>query len=393
MTTKQIVHRGSGDPSSPVTALPHDDQDREGPQPGIGLCMSGGGYRAMLFHVGTLWRLNELGYLPKLARVSSVSGGSITAARLGLVWNKLDFDQTNVARAFGDEVVVPIRKLASHTVDLPAIALGAALPGVTVADLIKRAYKKYLFGDAKVSDLPIEGPGVPRFVLNAASVQTGALFRFEQAYVADWRIGINRKAPKEIPLAKAVAASAAFAPVLSPVVLDLDPAGFEDSPGADLREEPYTSRIVLTDGGNYDNLGLETVYKRLQTILVSDAVAALPAEGKPHGDWIRHGVRAVEMLLNQTVSLRKRQLVAAYELKQRQGAYWGIRSDLAHYQLADALPFDQQLAMRLSETPTRLESLDDDVQQGLINWGYVITDTAMRKHVEPGAARPARLPY
>lgn len=51
----------------------------EGLQPGIGLALAGGGFRATLFHCGTLWRLNELGYLQKLDRVSSVSAGSITA--------------------------------------------------------------------------------------------------------------------------------------------------------------------------------------------------------------------------------------------------------------------------------------------------------------------------
>ena len=56
----------------------------EGIQPGIGLAFSGGGFRATLFHLGSLWRLNELGYLPKLDRISSVSGGSITAGRLAV---------------------------------------------------------------------------------------------------------------------------------------------------------------------------------------------------------------------------------------------------------------------------------------------------------------------
>ena len=54
--------------ASPVTVVPtgstHDDPRR--PEEGIALCLSGGGYRAMLFHLGALWRLNELGYLPKL---------------------------------------------------------------------------------------------------------------------------------------------------------------------------------------------------------------------------------------------------------------------------------------------------------------------------------------
>src|SRR5687767_8979939 len=58
------------------------------PQKGTGLCLSGGGYRAMLFHTGVIWRLGELGILQKLDRISSVSGGSIVAALLGLQWNK-----------------------------------------------------------------------------------------------------------------------------------------------------------------------------------------------------------------------------------------------------------------------------------------------------------------
>ena len=48
------------------------------PDHGTALCLSGGGYRAMIFHVGVLWRLDEAGLLSQLDRVSSVSGGSIT---------------------------------------------------------------------------------------------------------------------------------------------------------------------------------------------------------------------------------------------------------------------------------------------------------------------------
>jgi NTE family protein len=66
----------------------------------VGLCLSGGGYRAMLFHLGALWRLNQLGYLAKLDRVSSVSGGSITAAALARRWGELSFDADQVATNF-----------------------------------------------------------------------------------------------------------------------------------------------------------------------------------------------------------------------------------------------------------------------------------------------------
>jgi len=45
---------------SPVRRLPTDPPG-DNPEPGVALCLSGGGYRAMVFHVGALWRLNELG--------------------------------------------------------------------------------------------------------------------------------------------------------------------------------------------------------------------------------------------------------------------------------------------------------------------------------------------
>src|ERR1044072_8486054 len=70
------------------------------PEDGVALCLSGGGYRAVVFHVGVLWRGNEPGLLPRLTRVSSVSGGSITAGVLGLHWGELSFDQAGVAQEF-----------------------------------------------------------------------------------------------------------------------------------------------------------------------------------------------------------------------------------------------------------------------------------------------------
>ena len=51
-------------------------------EPGIALAMSGGGFRAMLFHAGALMRLNELAFCRRSKRISSVSGGSISAGHL-----------------------------------------------------------------------------------------------------------------------------------------------------------------------------------------------------------------------------------------------------------------------------------------------------------------------
>ena len=75
---------------------------------GTALCLSGGGYRAMLFHLGALWRLNEFGILSELKRVSSVSGGSIAAGVLGSRWKHLEFTR-GVAQRFEELVAEPIR--------------------------------------------------------------------------------------------------------------------------------------------------------------------------------------------------------------------------------------------------------------------------------------------
>jgi NTE family protein len=118
---------------------------------GIALCLSGGGYRAMLFHVGSLWRLNEAGYLPRLDRISSVSGGSITAATLGDRWVPLDFDGAGVARDFNEWVVAPLRALASKTIDRGAVVRGVLLRG-SVGDRVADAYDEVLFDGRTLQD-------------------------------------------------------------------------------------------------------------------------------------------------------------------------------------------------------------------------------------------------
>src|SRR5437870_7075788 len=100
---------------SPVETIETDAPDRKSEE-GVALCLSGGGYRAMLFHTGALWRLNELGYLPRLSQVFSVSGGSIVAGTLARAWPDLEVSD-GVAANFTAAVVTPIRALADRTID------------------------------------------------------------------------------------------------------------------------------------------------------------------------------------------------------------------------------------------------------------------------------------
>ncbi len=368
----------------PVELLPQDSPSQP-PEPGMALCLSGGGYRAMLFHLGSFWRLYEANLLAGIERISSVSGGSITSAMVALQWSKLSFNPSGLRDDFVPYVVEPIRALARRTLDASSVFEGILLPG-SAADRVAGEYRQHLYGVATLQDLP----AAPRFVINASNVQSGVLWRFMKPYMRDYRVGEVRT--PRVELADAVAASSAFPPVLSPMELDLDPSDFTPGSGQDLQREPFTDRVVLTDGGVYDNLGLETAYKRYRTILCSDGGGKLEPEEEPKRDWARHSYRVLNMIHEQVTALRKRQLIASYVADRRDGAYWGIRTDIANYGLADALPCPLERTAELALTPTRLKRMKSELQQRLINWGYAVCDAALRKHVQPDLPRGA-FPY
>ena len=376
-------------PLSPVEHLPAPDEAGE-LREGMALCLSGGGYRAMLFHVGVLWRLNDARLLRGLKRISSVSGGSITAGVLGVNWLQLGFDELGLAKQFLEQVVQPLRGLAARTLDRGSVVGGILLPGMTISDFLASAYDRHLFHGATLQALPDDSQG-PRFVINATNVQSGALWRFMKPYMRDYRVGEVKR--PQVPLALAVAASSAFPPILSPVRLELGEEDFTPGSGLDLQRPPFTTDVYLSDGGVYDNLGLETAWKSYRTILVSDAGGKMQAEEEPKTDWARHAVRVLDLVDNQVRSLRKRQLIDSYVRKDRQGAYWGIRTDIADYEIADALPCPFERTLALAETPTRLKRVDAGLQERLINWGYAVCDAALRKHVDPQLQKPDGFPY
>lgn len=385
-------HDAATGPMLPVVddarATPPDDRDE---QSGVALCLSGGGYRAMLFHLGCLIRLNEIGRLRHLSRVSSVSGGSITAGVLGMAWNELEWDADDVAVNLEAAVVKPVVAMAGKSIDVRAVLTGALLPSRTVSQQVSRAYDRHLFRGRTLQDLPDHGEG-PRFVINATNVQTGSLWRFSKPYMRDYQVGEVRNPTVE--LATAVAASSAFPPVLSPARLELDPAQFSPASGEPHHAPPYTSEVFLSDGGVYDNLGLETAWKRYDTILVSDAGLAMTADPDPGTDWATHAKRVLDMIDNQVRSLRKRQLVGGFQAGLRKGTYWSIRSVVDDYgPTASSLPCAPARAGELAQVPTRLADLPDDLQERLINWGYAICDVAMRRWVDPDLPAATRFPY
>ncbi len=340
----------------------------------------------MLFHAGGLWRLNEAAYLPRLDRVSSVSGGSITAGTLALAWPELDFSADSVAANLLELVIDPLRRFASRTVDVPAVLEGLLLPGMSVSGRLARSYRR-LFARATLADLPQR----PDFVFDATNLQSGDLWRFSRREEGDWRVG-SRAAP-DTEVAFVVASSSAFPPVLGPSRIRFPSGALDHGGDEEVNSPPFTTRVVLADGGVYDNLGLEAVWTTCRQVLISDAGGATPAQGHPRSFWPLQLLRVLHVIDNQVRDLRKQQAVQSYIEGTRTGAYWGIRSDVEDFGLENPIADPTVAQVRaLAGVPTRLAALDGRTQERLINWGYTITDTAVRAHVAPDTP-PGELPY
>jgi NTE family protein len=353
----------------------------------LALCLSGGGYRAMLFHLGTLWYLNDAGYLPKLDRISSVSGGSITAGVLGLQWRRLTFDATGKATNF-NIVVDAVRTLAHNTIDAGGVIRGILTPFTSVGDRIIASYKKLVFGDATLQDLPDK----PLFVINATNVQTGSLFRFSKPYLGDWRIGLMNQ--PRTGLAEAVAASSAFPPVLSPARLTFRHEQWTTLNTDQCGKPPFTTKVVLTDGGVYDNMGIENPWKRCKRVLVSDGGGKYQPEADPHSDWPRHSLRINSTIDNQVRSLRRRQVVGAFidPRDEHSGAYWGMWTTPDDYPAVSALPISAASGLALAQTPTRLAAMPPALQNRIINFGYGMAERAIRSYFDRNAFAPKSFP-
>ena len=353
----------------------------------LGLALSGGGYRATLFGLGSLWRLNDAGLLGLIDRMSSVSGGSILMGILAHQWRTLSF-RNGRATNFEEVVAVKTREFCSRTIDIPAGLSGILLPGMTAGDFLVRAYKKHLFGSTTIKDLPAAGPGVPKFVFYATNLQTGRSFRFRQDIVADYSLGTSTLVNPSLALT--VAASSAFPPLFSPITLTTDPAEWSESDDAEIAT--LRRRILLTDGGVYDNMGLQTLVGKVDVLLVSDAGAPFKIKHAPPQDYVRQLDRVRDILIDQTRALRKRWLIRDFTEKRQRGAYWGIGTKIGDYGASPQFAVDTAGSAALEHAATRLRAFDDKLQGQLINWGYALCDAALRTHaalpVQAAAAWP-----
>jgi NTE family protein len=330
--------------------------------------------------------------------VSSVSGGSIAAGLLAVVWPNLKFNPDGAATNFRELYLDRILEFAQVFIDGPCFLKGILNPFSTAADEVAASYERHLFkGEQPMLKSLTQRPW---FVFCSSNLSTGSLFRMSNRYIADYRIGVAYSA--DPPVSTAIAASSAFRPFLSPLRLDLNPFDWTNDKLDDTVGPPISAmRAVLTDGGVYDNRGLEPALKRCRWLLVSDGGAPWRASGSGFRNWFGQLRRVLDTTDNKVRSLRRRDLIACFRageeadqlgvppgaiMRERaavRGAYWSIAMNPTQYSMSPSFPFKQTAAVPPSEIRTYLHFLGARETENIVSWGYFVSDIALRRHYEP----------
>lgn len=359
------------------------------------LCLSGGGFRATLFHLGAIERLNQLGILSKLSAISSVSGGSILNGLLASRWSRLKLNSNGVFDNLRQVVSDPMREFCSQ--DLRTrVLLGTRLnpfnwPELTrdrfsvSASFLAKAYEP-LF-DARLADIPAPGPASPRFIFCSTNVSSGACWHFHSgpgARMGDFYTGYCDAG--NVRVSDAVAASSAFPPGFSALRLQRPPKADisridqwgEKRVTSAKRPSLENGEILLTDGGVYDNLGVEPVWKSYRTLLVSDAGRPFESGDKTGQGIITRLRRAADISMEQVAAVRKRWLVEQLTGDRRTGAIWTLHSRLDEFPLTDKQGYGKDVCSAVQRIRTDLDAFSDAEIACLQNHGYSMADAAVR---------------
>ncbi|MCY3941823.1 MAG: patatin-like phospholipase family protein [Gammaproteobacteria bacterium] len=240
----------------------------------LGLALSGGGSRAIAFHLGCFRALHDLRLLDRVQVVSSVSGGSVIGGiyaygsnsfeefdervtkllKRGLHWDIIFRTLSpksiwrvllNGAAASAISIVRLLQQLvrAATRTRVPLRLTPPPLRSYSRTEAFREVIARKLFGETLVRDVKRASLDT---VINATDLRTGSAFRFGSKQSGCWRFGKIK--PEDAFVADAVAASAAY-PIFLPA---LDRRyQFTRNDGATVLE-----RVLLSDGGVYENLGV-----------------------------------------------------------------------------------------------------------------------------------------
>src|SRR5262245_25659255 len=358
--------------------LPEPKQNRRG----RALALSGGGYRAALFDLGAVRRLNELGVLTRLSTITSVSGGSVASAQLARhrLQHPEQWRAHEAISRFEDEIAEPLRQFARRDIRTRAV-LARFSPwnwfrsGVSIDELARR-FSEGPAGDFALSDLGDD----PSFVFCATELRFRTQWRFDTGRgVIGSELAGFAPISSYWTLARAAAASAAF-PVAFPAVRvppEVRPLGAYT--GAD--RDRLVSELALTDGGVFDNMGLEPVWRDHEAVLVSDASPTFKYAPAVFGlAW--GGLRYAVTLLEQATDVRKRWLISSFLRGDLEGTYWGIGSLPTNYGPVSGVDVysDRFIADFISQIRIDFNAFSEGEICVLENHGYLLAEVAMRRH-------------
>jgi len=248
----------------------------------IGLALSGGGSRAIAFHLGCLRALHDLNLLDDVKVISGVSGGSVMTALYGYDISSFEKIEKKTKDFLTQGAVRPsVTKLILGLKFIPLLLsfVTATIPALLVGTIkyflrkffnfiplqinkrhpqrliwpIRRWYTRtHVIADVfkdTLGDMPLASPtrNDKDIVLNACELQTGTAFRMSNRAAGSWRYG--EVDPQNISLANAVAASAAYPPALPAFDWLIECSNPKT-------KEKNLKRLIITDGGIYENLGV-----------------------------------------------------------------------------------------------------------------------------------------
>jgi predicted acylesterase/phospholipase RssA len=198
----------------------------------IALCLSGGGLRAALFHLGVVKALRAFNVdgkraLERVVEVYSVSGGSILAAHLIKNWDRYIGDNESFAKV-EKEVLELARRNVRNRVFRRWILFSWNF-GPPRNYLLRREYEQKFLGQTTIAGCYGNSNGAPPPRLNilATSFTTGELcaftpdsFEVSKRHPTTGELSREATTSTSISLSFAVAASSAFPPAFPPLALD-----------------------------------------------------------------------------------------------------------------------------------------------------------------------------
>lgn len=285
----------------------------------IGLALSGGGSRAIAFHLGCLRALNRRGVLDRVNVISTVSGGSVIGAIYAYQDEGFEEFDKRVVELLKKGLVKSIIKEFVFSKDIFFELLTSCIKpnyyifkkmGIKLP--IKRTYSrtsafirvldKQIFNGKYLTSITRNNLNV---VINATEMRTGTAFRFGNNESGCWKFG--KVKDNKIKVAEAVGASAAY-PVLLPSI-DMNMI-FEK------KEQIENRRVLISDGGIYDNLGISCFYPdknpkysynayKVDYIICCNAGYGMLDDSKIPFGWVERMIRSFETVMkrNQDTSM------------------------------------------------------------------------------------------